>query len=83
MELVSLLSSRKLWFVSESEGRNDDSFPLETAYTVQKAGQCSDIFDDNVRALSIQLSKVSVTTTMSCSYLIETRVTPYENPQEC
>lgn len=55
-ELVSLLSSRKLWFVSESAGRIDDSFPLETAYTVQKGGQRSAIFEESVRALRIQLS---------------------------
>lgn len=54
MELASKLSSLKLWFVSESDGRSDDSFPLETAYTVQKLGQHSDIFDDNVRALSMK-----------------------------
>lgn len=49
---MSLLSSLKLWIVSESEGRKDDSFPLETAYTLQKAGQLSDIFDDKVRPLT-------------------------------
>lgn len=54
MELVSKLSSLKLWFVSESDGRSDDNFPLETAYTVQKLGQHSAIFDDNVRALSMK-----------------------------
>lgn len=53
-QLVSLLSSLKLWFVSESEGRNDNSFPLETTYTLQKVGQLSDIFADNVRALKQQ-----------------------------
>lgn len=82
MELVSLLSSRKLWFVSESEGRSDDSFPLETAYTVQKAGQCSDIFDDNVRALSIQLSNCVRHKQNVMLYSLKNHATPYENPQE-
>lgn len=59
-QLVSLLSSLMLPMVSESDGRIDDSLPLETAYTVQKFGVHSEILDDKLRPLIFSSTQYNV-----------------------
>lgn len=53
-QLISLMSSFIFLIVSESDGRTDESFPLETAYTVQKLGVPSEILEDNLLPLSFK-----------------------------
>lgn len=48
------MSSFIFLIVSLSDGRTDESFPLETAYTVQNPGAPSEILEDNLLPLSFQ-----------------------------
>lgn len=45
------MPSFTILIVSVSDGRTDESFPLETAYTVQNLGVPSEILEDNLLPL--------------------------------